>query len=258
MRRIHVTACLFATGVLLAGLRATQRDGWLGDGNAVVTASGGRGAKLGGTPVDPAQLAETMRSAFAATTSATGTIESKSDKVTESGTFKAAYQDGATRAGSASVSITVQNEPIDLTYLLVDKKLYLQGEKLLAKLKVDKKWLEVSADSSNPQVADLGPEARDDRQTRHFTVLVDPSKAMAAVKLPLPSGAASALPATIPEDMWLDDQNRPVEVSSTVVMQGTSVTSVYKITSFNDPVSITAPDPADVATGWAAGPAPAL
>ena len=50
----------------------------------------------------------------------------------------------------------------------------------------------------------------------------------------------------MPVDVWLDELRRVVTTTTTQTVADQQVTSTNHVTGFNQPVTITAPDPADV------------
>jgi hypothetical protein len=62
------------------------------------------------------------------------------------------------------------------------------------------------------------------------------------------SSAPTGGPAPVPVDVWLDELGRVVTTTTTRTVAGQQVTSTNHGTGFNQPVTITAPDRADVAT----------
>jgi hypothetical protein len=52
---------------------------------------------------------------------------------------------------------------------------------------------------------------------------------------------------TLPVDLWVDHRGRPIQVSENLSVQGEQVTSKAVITNYDEPVSITAPPPGQVA-----------
>jgi len=111
--------------------------------------------------------------------------------------------------------------------------------------------------------SDLGQETIDGAPAHHLRALIDPDKSVAALDLtvpPPPSTVASTAvstggtPATSGElpvqvDVWLDQSGRVVTTTTTQTVAGQRTVSTNDVTGFNVPVTITAPDPADVAVG---------
>jgi hypothetical protein len=54
--------------------------------------------------------------------------------------------------------------------------------------------------------------------------------------------------AAVPVDLWVDGQGRVVTTTTTQTVADQQITATNHVTGFNQPVTITAPDPADVAT----------
>lgn len=51
----------------------------------------------------------------------------------------------------------------------------------------------------------------------------------------------------MPVDLWVDGQGRVVTTTTTQTVADQQITATNHVTGFNQPVTITAPDPADVA-----------
>lgn len=203
-----------------------------------------------------------------------------SEKQVVSGTFTG--RQAGNRIDAMSVDMTIQaedDEQLNLKMLFVDGTGYLGGEQLLQKLKVDKPWLELSPDSSNPQVAalgkqldamlegvgpeqiekmqaaavsatEIGPETIDGVDTTHYEVVIDVKKSLEALGSAAPSIPASAdLPETIPTDLWLDDQGRMIKTEVEQQVSGQRVVTISQVTAYDQPVDISAPDPSQVSTG---------
>ena len=73
-------------------------------------------------------------------------------------------------------------------------------------------------------------------QTRHYKLVMDPSKVATLKSL------GAAMPKTVPYDMWLDDQGRPVQFK--MDLRQVSLQMAY--TTYGEPVTIKAPQPSEV------------
>jgi len=240
------------------------------------------GGELTGTAVDPAELSDRLIAGYRDLTSGKGTLQAGVAGQQVNATFEGSFQDGTPTGISVSMSLPAQGQEIPLEIVVADGQLYLSSPPLLSQLGVTKKWLLVSADSANPavaqigqqigstleslgspdqtaklagsatQVTEVGTEDHNGVEATHYQLLLDPSAMAAAEQGAAQSGAASAAAqATEPilVDMWVDADDRVIGTTTVTEVSGQQVTAVYEITSFNEPVTITAPDPAETATG---------
>jgi hypothetical protein len=81
----------------------------------------------------------------------------------------------------------------------------------------------------------------------HYTIVVDITKLPTTSAFSKQALAASGLK-TIPVDLWIDDQGRPVKILEKLTIQGKSLNVVGTISKYNQPVTITAPPPNQVST----------
>lgn len=244
------------------------------------SAPGGSGGSAGSLQflagaLDASRSITTMQGTMTATAGDAG-----SEKRLFVGTFNG--RQVGNRVDAMSVDMTIQaknDQELDLNLLYVDGVGYIGGDQLLQQLKVDKPWLELSPDSSNQQVAalgkqldamlegvgpeqieklqeaavsatEIGPEDVDGVPTTHYRVVIDVKKSLEALRSAAPSVPASAdLPETIPTDLWLDDRGRIIKTQVEQEVQGQRVVTISQVTAYDQPVDITAPDPADVSTG---------
>lgn len=99
---------------------------------------------------------------------------------------------------------------------------------------------EVSAFLNSAKSVDVkGHETVNGVPTTHYTVVVD------VAKLPSNITGKSALAAsgvnTLPLDLYVDKQGRPVQLTEKLKVQGQDVSTKLTVTRYNQPVSITAP-----------------
>jgi len=73
---------------------------------------------------------------------------------------------------------------------------------------------------------------------------------LSSTELSTPSGESSTPgePVPVQVDVWLDPLGRAVTTTTTLTVANQQTVSTNHVTAFNQPVTITAPDPADVAT----------
>lgn len=83
-------------------------------------------------------------------------------------------------------------------------------------------------------------------QTTRYHVVVDASKVPSSMlsKQALQSSGIK----TVPVDLWVDGQGRPVQVSEHLAVQGQTVSVRATITKYNQPVTIQAPPASEVST----------
>ncbi len=138
-----------------------------------------------------------------------------------------------------------------------------------------KPWFKASAASSNPMLKQLAASIASTQQSAsldsyrafasaatsikvvgsttvggapatHYALVVDVSK------LPASSATAPLAKAgikTLPVDLWVDQQHRPVQIVEKLTVQGQPVTTTVTIGNFDAPVSISAPPASQVAIG---------
>ena len=93
----------------------------------------------------------------------------------------------------------------------------------------------------------VGPEQVAGADATHYKLTVDVT--------PLPDtlpGREALLSAglmSLPVDLWVDDQGRPVKVTENLSVQGQTVDTEVTIGNFDAPVTVTAPPADQVATG---------
>jgi hypothetical protein len=81
----------------------------------------------------------------------------------------------------------------------------------------------------------------------HYSVVVDPSKLPS--DYPGKSSLAQAGITSIPVELYVDDQGRPVQVTENLKVQGQSASTKITVSKYNQPVSISAPPASQVGTG---------
>jgi len=89
---------------------------------------------------------------------------------------------------------------------------------------------------------DLGPGSVAGTSAEHYRLVIDPAK-LAQVDASVGALAEAGI-STIPVDLWLDSENRPVQFLMNLSVQGQSVSTKVAMSNFDKPVTITAP-PAD-------------
>jgi hypothetical protein len=239
-------------------------------------------AGLGGSAIDPAQFVSAVGPGFQGVTSISGSVAVDGPAVTEDGSYRGTYRDGKVTGMSVDMTIISHGKLLALTMVAVDNNLYVRSAALVSELHLTKPWLLISANSSNPEIAeiamtlsailegigpaeyrqftaailaasDLGQDTVDGAPAHHVRALVDAAKSVAALDLTVPPSSTEAStppggPLPVQVDVWLDDQGRAVTTTTTQTVANQQTVSTNHVTAFNQPVTITAPDPADVAT----------
>lgn len=95
-------------------------------------------------------------------------------------------------------------------------------------------------------VTNKGAENVDGVDTTHYAIDVDPTKLPA--DNPGKDAAAQAGLTSIPVDLYVDSQGRPVKVTENFSVQGQAVSVDIDVTKYDQPVNIVAPDPDQVAS----------
>ena len=96
-------------------------------------------------------------------------------------------------------------------------------------------------------VKTVGKEQVAGVDTTHYAVVVDPTKLPAT--LPGKSALNTAGIKSIPVDIYVDDQGRPVQVTENLTVAGKKTSTKAMISRYNKPVTISAPPASQVQTG---------
>jgi hypothetical protein len=168
-----------------------------------------------------------------------------------------------------AMSLSEQVGPLHLTILFVDGGVYL---KLPSNLNQSgKPWVKATAESSSPvlrQLASLassveqsaslsqygsfaaaasslktvGVERVNGAPATHYSLMVAVTKVPSSAFTQATKAALEKAGVTeIPEDLWVDEQGRPVKGSNRFTVHGQVVTSAFTMSRFNKPVTITVP-----------------
>ena len=243
-------------------------------------------AGLAGSPIDPTQFVAAVGPGFQGVTSITGSVTVDGPTVTEDGKYQGSYGDGKVTGMSVDMTIISRGMLLTLTVVAVGGSLFVRSAALASELHLTQPWLLISADSSNPEIAqiamtlsailegigpaeyeqfaaailaaaDLGQDTVDGAPAHHFRALVDAEKSVAAPDLtvpPLPptepteASTSSGEPLPVQVDLWLDELGRVVTTTTRQTVANEQTVTTNHVIGFNPPVTITAPDPADVAT----------
>jgi hypothetical protein len=231
----------------------------------------GHGSAGGPTPTTAAQLGTKLLSASQSITSAHVTLDITVAGVTIHGSGDEKLSKGALVAMDMTEGVPAVG---NLRIIRVAGKTYM---KLPAKENPSgKPYVLVSPQSSNPIVQQLagsidtaastasikafnafvraaksikvdGRETVDGVGATHYSVVVDPAKVPNTSALSKQALAASGLK-TVPVDLWVDDQGRPVKMTVNLHVQGQVVKVVAQMGHYNQPVTITAPPASQVST----------
>lgn len=253
---------------------------------AAAPGSAAGSSELAGTTVTPAELNQRLVAGYADITSVTGTLQAGAAGQTVDATFKGAFSEGKPTGVSVNMTIPSNGQSIPFDIIVADGSYYLSSPPLLSQIGVDKKWLLVDPNSTNPSVAqiaqqlqgsldsisspdqtaqlansasqitEVGVEDHNGQQATHYQLLIDPAAMAAAAGGVVPtaesaavSSAADSASQPILVNMWVNSDDRVIGTTTEIEVSGQQVSAVYDITSFNDPVTITAPDPSETSTG---------
>ncbi|WP_460852832.1 DUF6612 family protein [Nocardioides montaniterrae] len=89
----------------------------------------------------------------------------------------------------------------------------------------------------------VGDDSVGGGSAKHYQMTVDMAGAMHKLAPNLPSSASGSIPSTITEDVWLDDQGRPVKTSADMGAMGNMTTTM---SDFGKSVHIVAPPASQV------------
>ena len=137
-----------------------------------------------------------------------------------------------------------------------------------------KPWTALSPDSANPLVAaaatklaglqtslagidptallgaasdlrEAGPDDVDGTAATRYTFTVDATKLAAALGVDDDGGRAATV-GSVPVQVWLDGSDLPVRITATPSVDGTASPVTFTLSAWNQPVTISAPDPSTV------------
>ncbi len=232
--------------------------------------------------VDPAEFAAEMQAGNAKVSTLKGAITVESGPIDVSGTFNETLAASKVSAIDMSMFLKQSGESLPLRMLIVDNKFYIGGSTLLTALKAgNKKWALVSKSSKNAalskladqldgylqsasaqqyelfakaarSIVDNGEQKLGGVQAHKYTVTVDVvalGKLMSGTSQTSMQALADSGIKTLPTTLWLDDDHRVIQSESTIKVSGVTTHTVFKVTNYNVPVSITAPAASDVYTG---------
>jgi hypothetical protein len=229
---------------------------------ACSSSGGGNSPSSSSAGVNPAQLASEVRSAVHDVTSAHLTLQFGVAGQALSGSGDEKLANGALNA----LDVSLKYSAGDIRLIVLGDKKYV---KLPASLNTsDKPWLVVSPNSSNAIIKSLassldaalssasldsistfiaaaktlkrdGSATVNGVSTTHYSVIVDVSRLPAS--MPGRDVLEQNQLKTIPVELYLDNENRPVQFTENFTVQGQQIQSKLGISDFSKPVTITAP-----------------
>jgi hypothetical protein len=241
-----------------------------GQGSVGAPGLGGSGPAPGQTPTDPAGLAALMQRGVASVTSAHVSFAVDAAGQGVKGTGDETLTAGKVTAIDLSESI---NQTGTLRLRVVGGKTYVGLPTALNHS--GKPWALVTANSSDPVIRSMnasigdaqnaaslatpsafvaaatsikldGPDQVDGAAATHYSIVVDVTKLSGAFP-GLQTLIASGVP-TLPVELWIDAQGRPVKATEHFTVQGQSVSSLIGLGKYDAPVHIAAPSPDQVST----------
>lgn len=267
-RQLGCLPLLAATAVVLGGCGGGTVDGTASSGSASSSSAAPTSAAA---PTDAAGLAaalqkgaRTIRSAHLSlqVTAAGKTIQGEGDETLSDGKLQ-----------DLDLTETVPGAG-QIRIVMAAGKTYVQ---LPAQVdKSGKPWVLVSTTSSNAVVAQLATTLQQTQQSAsldQYTAFTQAATGLQVVGREQVGGAdathykldvdVTKLPEALPErealltaglmslpvELWVDDQGRPVKVTEDVTVQGQQIDTVVTLGAFDAPVTITAPPADQVATG---------
>jgi hypothetical protein len=281
MTNRRLTACvigLVAASVTACSSNVSGHGSQGGSPNSASTGSSAGGSAASATGLGPnttpAQLA-------AALTSALSKVKSAHISLTASvlGQSITGVGDEKLANGKLQAFQITENLPGgvgSVTIVLVGTKAWIKVPTALGS-SGSKPWRVISANSSNATVRSLassldstlssasiasagrfaqaaksvkvlGKQNVGGTQATRVHIVVDPTKVPST--LPGQSSSLQKLGLTsIPVDLYLDDQNRPVLTTTSLAVQGQTATTKVAITNYDQPVAINPPPASEVAPG---------
>jgi hypothetical protein len=269
---VTLTACTSST----SGQGQTGGSGTLAGPSGSASggsASGGSSAGTpGGKPTDAAGLGALMQSAVATIKTAHISLDvnaagqaltGSGDEKLSAGKLVAMNLSEALPQGAGSIEIIIVGGK---TYAKLPSSLNTSGKPYLLVTPTSSnavvKQLAASLDSalSSASLGSVsafiaaadsvklkGTQSIDGVSTTHYSVVVNIAKLPAT--LPGKDALSSSGLATLPLELYIDDQGRPVQVTEDFQVQGQKVSTTVKVSNYDKPVSITAPPANQVGTG---------
>ena len=263
-----------AAVLALSGCATTTSTG-AGAGPAAGAASAGGGS------LTPKDLVTRMQAASAKATSATGEL-TITGSAAANGSFTETLRDGKAVAVDMKMSMQASGQDLDFEMRLVDGKIYLGGGLLEQLGAGGKEWALASSQSSNAALrtmatqmgsyldsataaqystyAEAATAVRDQGTTtigsipaHRYELTVDVAALQKSLGDSSNAESMSALTSagvkTLPVSLALDSSDRVVDATINITVGSTTVDTDFRITAYDSPVTITAPDDADVYSG---------
>jgi hypothetical protein len=269
---LTLAACTSSTSGKGAATSEAVTDPFASSTAAPSTGSSAGGSGVVGKPTDAAGLGGLMQSAIAGIKTAHIALDlnAAGQKLTGAG-------DEKLTGGKLTAMDITENLPSGggaLRLIIVDGKTYV---KLPASLKAGstKPYVLVTPNSKNATVRSLassldsalssasigsvgafitaaktvkpvGSATVAGVKTTHYSVVVDVAKLPA--DLPGKDALKASGLATLPIELYIDDQGRPIRVTENFKVSGQQVSTVVTVSDYNKPVTITAPPASQVST----------
>ncbi|HEY2985976.1 MAG TPA: hypothetical protein VGJ38_17595 [Jatrophihabitantaceae bacterium] len=259
MRRTWTAAFSCAAVVAVAGCSTTQTGHGFGPVFTTVSDLAAQATKAGND-----------------ITSVRGTLRVKSGPLDQTSTFSELQSRGRVTAFDDRISTIYQGKTTLLHLVIVDGKVYVERSG-----QGGKPWVVATRDSSDPVLANLaenvdgtldqagmhgyvlmvsvgqnmrlvGPDTVDGVPCVRYHLSVDARVAAQRLTGPQAEQMQQAVDAgvdTIPLDVWVDAIGRTVRVTDHVTAGAQSATVDLRMSHFNEPVSIHAPPPDQIAPG---------
>jgi hypothetical protein len=257
---------LAVSGIALAASLAACSS----SGSAAPTS--GHGTAGGATPTNAGELGAKLAASFRSVTSTHMQLSVKAGAVSLNGSGDEKVSNGKVTALDLSETVPQVG---NLSIVNVGGKTYVKLPP--SENTGSKPWVLVSAQSKNPAIAQMasslnqslsaasintydsfvkaaksvqvkGHETVNGVGTTHYLVVVDVKKLPTTSAFSQQALAASGLK-TIPLDLWVDGQGRPIKFDANLSVQGQKVGIAATLSKYNQPVTITAPPANQVSTG---------
>lgn len=186
------------------------------------------------------------------------------------GKLAGTLKDGVAVNSKATISISASGQKLDFTMLAIGSKVYVGGDVFVQAVPEakGKEWIYADPNSKNSIIAQLAKStstvqtnnvaafakfaesAKSVRKGGTTTVNgVDVTQYEVELDLSKVAGAEAAGSGTATATYYLDQDDRMRRVQVDMEIQGQKVATIVDMTSYNEPVDISAPDPSTVYTG---------
>jgi hypothetical protein len=204
-----------------------------------------------------------------------GSLKIEAGPLSTDSTFRGLLGGGAVTAMDQQVNTTFQGTQTKVHLIYVNQKIYVdRGQN-------GKPWIVATPQSSDPVAAQLaqtlpasltqyggryyvlmmsaghdlsvvGPDTVGGVACTRYHLVVDPKAFVTKLPASQRGQMQAAIDAgvdSVPLDMWVDGQSRPVKIVVALSVQGQSATSEYQQNHFDEPVTITPPPADQIGTG---------